>query len=75
MLRRGGINTLRLEMRCRFAKDKGYVAQLFNIEEDPGELTDIAAKNPSFVAEMDALLERISLGLEWSLPDGRLRGN
>ncbi len=59
MLRRGVYKYIAFgNALSAFAKDKGYVAQLFNIEEDPGELTDIAAKNPSIVAEMDALLRK-----------------
>ena len=37
---------------------QGYSPQLFNIDEDPSELEDIASKNPSIVKEMDALLRK-----------------
>ena len=59
MLRRGSYKYIAFgNALSAFGKDKGYVPQLFNIEEDPNELTDIAAKNPSIVAEMDAILRK-----------------
>jgi arylsulfatase K len=37
----------------------GFRPQLFNIEDDPGELVDLADKHPDVIARMDALLRGV----------------
>ena len=39
------------------------VSQLFNVEEDPFEMTNIAAANPIIVSNMTATLEQVRLAL------------
>jgi uncharacterized sulfatase len=43
-------------------------AQLFDLEKDPDETTNLAAENPDRVKELGALLE------EWYVPEGRQAG-
>jgi len=41
-----------------FAKSNGYVPQLFNLDDDPDEIVDLAADQPGIVAGMDRLLRK-----------------
>ncbi len=43
----------------RATYDPTYTPQLFNVEEDPEELDDVANKYPHIVAELDAMLRSV----------------
>eukprot|EP00948_MAST-09A_sp_MAST-9A-sp1_P001777 g1777.t1 len=54
-----------------FGPEKGYTPQLFDLQEDPSELTNIAKMNPDIVQKLDTILRRdLSLGTNIISPVG-----
>merc|ERR1712118_65623 len=56
----------------RYSYDKTYTPQLFNVDSDPDELTDVAAQNPDVVASLDAALRKV---VDYEAVDAEARAN
>ena len=57
MIRRGAYKYIAFGQALSTFQE-GYVAQLFNVDNDPQELRNIAANNEAIVVEMDTLLRK-----------------